>query len=55
MEVRSRLHEARFVLCSLVFIGSISLVHGSMSHAALLFLFLGYASRIYEDSFFDPR
>ncbi|MBR1190070.1 O-antigen ligase family protein [Bradyrhizobium sp. AUGA SZCCT0160] len=48
-------HEARFVLCSLVFIGSISLIHGSMSHAGLLFLFLGYASRIYEDSFFDRQ
>ncbi|KRQ89430.1 hypothetical protein CQ10_37800 [Bradyrhizobium valentinum] len=44
--------EERFVLCSLVYVVMIQMAHGSLSHSALLFLFLGYAGRIYEDSFY---
>jgi hypothetical protein len=36
--------EARFALCGLIFIASLSMGHGRISHDALLFMFLGYAA-----------
>jgi O-antigen ligase len=42
--------EARFVLCCLICLAAISLVYGSLSHETLLFLFLGYAGRVNEQS-----
>jgi hypothetical protein len=38
--------EARFVLCSLIYLATISLAYGLISRDGLLFLFLGYAARI---------
>jgi hypothetical protein len=35
--------EAKFVLCSLLFIGTLSMAYGRISQDALLFLFFGYA------------
>jgi O-antigen ligase len=43
---RAHSNEQRFVLCCLVYVALIDMAHGSLTHSALLFLFLGYASRM---------
>ena len=40
--------EARFVLCSLIYLATLSLAYGEVSREGLLFLFLGYAARLRE-------
>jgi hypothetical protein len=45
--------EAKFVLCCLAYVATIDMAHGSVSSDALLFLFLGYSARVYENSFWS--
>jgi O-antigen ligase len=43
--------EARFVFASFVYVAVLGLAHGSLCHDYLLFLFMGYAGRLYQDGF----
>lgn len=38
--------EARFALCALVFVVTLAMAHGRISHDSLVFLFLGYAAGV---------
>jgi O-antigen ligase len=43
--------EGRFVFASFVYVVVLGLAHGSLCHDHLLFLFMGYAGRLYQDGF----
>lgn len=44
--------EARFVFGCLVYVVTIGFAHGSLGQDMLLFLFMGYAGRVYQDGFY---
>ena len=43
--------EGRFVFASLIYVFVLGLVHGNVGQDYLLFLFMGYAGRVHQDSF----
>jgi hypothetical protein len=43
--------EGRFAFASFVYVVVLGLAHGSLCHDHLLFLFMGYAGRLYQDGF----